>query len=171
MMKESQRQNRMRRSSFVPDKDAKQNDTGADQRAQREQLSTNQEDRQDRMFYFVQDTWRATNKLTLSYGLRWDTWFPDYSLNAGQGGRYDVTDNLVRIPGVGGEVRRERSAGRDDGRAGERVHPREHSQPECERHTEESDAHQRAVAIPGHGLGGRGAAVYPDDNVFVDSHA
>ena len=66
------------------------------------QISTTQEDRQNRMFYFIQDTWRITPKLTLSYGLRWDTWFPDYSLNSGQGGRYDVTDNLVRIPGVGG---------------------------------------------------------------------
>ncbi len=66
------------------------------------QISTTQEDRQHRMFFFGQDTWRITSKLTLSYGLRWDTWFPDYSLHAGQGGRYDVTDNLVRIPGVGG---------------------------------------------------------------------
>ena len=66
------------------------------------QISTNQEDRQRRMFLFAQDTWRITPKLTLSYGLRWDTWFPDYSLNAGQGGRYDVTNNLVYIPGVGG---------------------------------------------------------------------
>ena len=66
------------------------------------QISTNQEDRQNRMFYFVQDTWRITHKLTLSYGLRWDTWFPDYSLNPGQGGRYDVTTNTVLIPGVGG---------------------------------------------------------------------
>ena len=66
------------------------------------QVSTTQEDRQNRVFFFAQDTWRITSKLTLSYGIRWDTWFPDYSLNAGQGGRYDVTDNLVRIPGVGG---------------------------------------------------------------------
>ncbi|HXJ39588.1 MAG TPA: TonB-dependent receptor [Bryobacteraceae bacterium] len=66
------------------------------------QLSTTQEDRQNRMFFFVQDTWRATRKLTLSFGLRWDTWFPDFSLNSGQGGRYDVTNNIVYIPGVGG---------------------------------------------------------------------
>ncbi|PYT35630.1 MAG: hypothetical protein DMG58_01525 [Acidobacteria bacterium] len=66
------------------------------------QISTTQEDRQNRMFYFAQDTWRVTPKLTLSYGVRWDSWFPDYSLNSGQGGRYDVTDNLVRIPGIGG---------------------------------------------------------------------
>jgi len=66
------------------------------------QISTTQQDRQNRMGYFVQDTWRVTPKLTLTYGLRWDVWFPDYSLNAGQGGRYDVTTNTVLIPGVGG---------------------------------------------------------------------
>ena len=66
------------------------------------QISTNQEDRQNRLFFFAQDKWRITPKLTLSYGLRWDTWFPDYSLNAGQGGRYEVTTNTVFIPGVGG---------------------------------------------------------------------
>src|SRR5438874_13121503 len=32
MMKESQRQNRMRRSSFMPDKDGKKNDSGANER-------------------------------------------------------------------------------------------------------------------------------------------
>src|SRR5579883_954811 len=67
-----------------------------------QQISTNQEDRQNRMFYFVQDTWRVTPKLTLNLGVRWDVWFPDFSLNAGQGGRYDVTNNIVYIPGVGG---------------------------------------------------------------------
>lgn len=66
------------------------------------QVSTNQEDRQNRMFFFVQDKWRITPKLTLTYGLRWDTWFPDYSLHSGQGGRYEVTNNTVYIPGVGG---------------------------------------------------------------------
>jgi hypothetical protein len=69
------------------------------------QVSTNQEDRQNRMFYFVQDTWRVTQKLTLNIGLRWDVWFPDFSLNAGQGGRYDVATNIVYIPGVGGVSR------------------------------------------------------------------
>ena len=65
------------------------------------QVSTNQQDRQKRMFYYAQDTWRMTHKLTLSYGVRWDTWFPDTSLHAGQGGRYDIADNLVYIPGIG----------------------------------------------------------------------
>jgi hypothetical protein len=67
-----------------------------------QQISTDQQDRQNRMFYYAQDTWRVTPKLTLSYGLRWDVWFPDFSKNSGQGGRYDVTDNIVYIPGIGG---------------------------------------------------------------------
>ncbi|HEV2499841.1 MAG TPA: carboxypeptidase regulatory-like domain-containing protein [Terriglobia bacterium] len=66
------------------------------------QISTNQQDRQKRMFYFAQDTWRITPKLTLNYGLRWDTWFADTSLHPGQGGRYDISNNTVYIPGVGG---------------------------------------------------------------------
>jgi hypothetical protein len=66
------------------------------------QISTNQRDLQWSMYYYGSDTWRITNKLTLNYGLRWDTWFADRSLHSGQGGRYDATDNLVRIPGVGG---------------------------------------------------------------------
>lgn len=53
----------------------------------------------------MQDTWRVTQKLTVTLGVRWDTWFPDFSLNAGQGGRYDVTNNIVYIPGVGGVSR------------------------------------------------------------------
>jgi hypothetical protein len=63
---------------------------------------TNMEDMQWRMFYFVQDTWRVNSKLTLSLGVRWDTWFPNQSINEGQGSRYDVTTNSVIIAGVGG---------------------------------------------------------------------
>jgi hypothetical protein len=66
------------------------------------QISTSQQDLQWSMYYYVEDIWHITPKLTLDYGLRWDTWFADRSLNKGQGGRYDGTDNLVRIPGVGG---------------------------------------------------------------------
>ena len=60
------------------------------------------EDMQWRMFYFAQDTWRITPKLTMSLGLRWDTWFPNQSINEGQGSRYDVVTNSVIIAGVGG---------------------------------------------------------------------
>lgn len=66
------------------------------------QISTNQQDLQWSMYYYISDTWRLMRKLTLTYGLRWDTWFADRSLHTGQGGRYDVTTNTVYIPGVGG---------------------------------------------------------------------
>jgi Carboxypeptidase regulatory-like domain/TonB dependent receptor len=65
------------------------------------QISTDQQDVQWSMYYYLQDTWRITPKLTINYGLRWDTWFADTSLNSGQGGRYDVSTNTVYIPGVG----------------------------------------------------------------------
>lgn len=37
---------------------------------------TDAAERQTRMFYFGQDTWRMTPKLTLNYGLRWEIMFP-----------------------------------------------------------------------------------------------
>ncbi len=66
------------------------------------QVSTTQEDRQNRSFSFIQDTWRVNTKLTVNIGVRWDIWFPDYSLNAGQGGRFNEPNDTVYIPGVGG---------------------------------------------------------------------
>lgn len=66
------------------------------------ELISNPQDLQYRMFYYVQDIWRVTKSLTLNYGLRWDTWFPDSSMNKGIGGRYDISDNYVRIPGIDG---------------------------------------------------------------------
>jgi hypothetical protein len=60
------------------------------------------EDMQWRMYYFVQDQWRATRNLTISLGLRWDTWFPNFTRNAGQGSRYDVVTNDMILAGIGG---------------------------------------------------------------------
>ena len=65
------------------------------------QTATDAQDAQNRMFYFAQDTWRVTQSLTLSLGVRWDTWFPNYSVNRGQGSQYDVTTNTVVVAGVG----------------------------------------------------------------------
>ena len=37
--------------------------------------------------------------------MRWDTWFPNYSVNRGQGSQYDVTTNTVVVAGVGDNTR------------------------------------------------------------------
>ncbi len=66
------------------------------------QASATHEDRQWRMFYFAQDTWRVTRKLTLSLGVRWDTWFPNQVVKAGQGSRYDLTLDKYVVAGVAG---------------------------------------------------------------------
>ena len=65
-------------------------------------LSSNYEDLQWRMFYFFQDTWRVTRKLTLSLGVRWDTWFPNTTLRAGEGSRYDLYLDKYVVAGLGG---------------------------------------------------------------------
>jgi len=63
--------------------------------------TTNATDRQWRMFYYGQDTWRATPKLTLSYGLRWEVYFPE-SVNAkGNGGFYNIVQGIGRVAGYG----------------------------------------------------------------------
>ena len=40
--------------------------------------STNAAERQPRMFYYGEDSWRVTPKLTLNYGLRWEVYFPEH---------------------------------------------------------------------------------------------
>ncbi|HYU44785.1 MAG TPA: TonB-dependent receptor [Terriglobales bacterium] len=63
-------------------------------------------ERQKRWFFYGQDTWRATSKLTVNYGLRWEIYFPE-SVNAkGAGGFANITDlggtGAIRVAGVGG---------------------------------------------------------------------
>ena len=62
-------------------------------------------ERQKRWFFYGQDTWRATSKLTINYGLRWEIYFPE-SVNAkGNGGFANIVDNGgtggIRVAGVG----------------------------------------------------------------------
>jgi hypothetical protein len=62
-------------------------------------------ERQKRWFFYGQDTFRATSKLTLSYGLRWEIYFPE-SVNAkGNGGFANIVDNGghggIRVAGFG----------------------------------------------------------------------
>jgi hypothetical protein len=67
--------------------------------------STQPQDAQRYMAYYAQDTVRITARFTLSLGLRWDTWFPDYSLDPGDGGMYEVATNEVLVAGVGGNAK------------------------------------------------------------------
>jgi hypothetical protein len=60
------------------------------------------EDAQTQMGYFMQDIWRVRHNLTVNFGLRWDTWLPNVSVNPGEGGRYEVATNTYYVAGIGG---------------------------------------------------------------------
>lgn len=67
--------------------------------------ANNAAERQKRWFFYGQDTYRATPKLTLNYGLRWEIYFPE-SVNAkGNGGFANIVDNggtgVIRVGGFG----------------------------------------------------------------------
>jgi hypothetical protein len=66
--------------------------------------STNAAERQHRMFYYAQDTWRLTPKLTVNYGLRWEVYFPEYVNGKGQGGFTNINlgDGYDRVAGYNG---------------------------------------------------------------------
>ena len=59
-------------------------------------------ERQHRMFYYGQDTWRITPKLTLNYGLRWEVYFPEYVNGKDKGGFANLVQGLDRVAGEGG---------------------------------------------------------------------
>jgi len=59
-------------------------------------------EQQNRFFFFIQDTWRATRKLTLNYGLRWELWRPQTVNGVGQGGFVDKDTGEVLTAGVNG---------------------------------------------------------------------
>jgi outer membrane receptor protein involved in Fe transport len=64
--------------------------------------NTDARERQWRHFYYLQDTWRATPKLTLNYGLRLDMINPQTVNEAGNGGWLDLTTGEIQVGGVGG---------------------------------------------------------------------
>lgn len=59
-------------------------------------------ERQHRMFYYGQDSWRITPKLTLNYGLRWEVYFPEYVNGKDKGGFANLVQGLDRVAGEGG---------------------------------------------------------------------
>src|SRR5262245_57333979 len=64
--------------------------------------STDARERQWRHFYYGQDTWRVTPKLTVAYGLRLDVINPQTVNDPGNGGFVDTTTGEVIVAGAGG---------------------------------------------------------------------
>src|SRR5882724_8221898 len=64
--------------------------------------SLNAAERQKRTFFYGQDSWRVSNKFTLSYGVRWEMYFPETVNGKGNGGFANLDDGLIRVAGYGG---------------------------------------------------------------------
>ncbi len=56
---------------------------------------------QNRYFFYGQDTWRATHKLTLNYGLRWEIYTPESVSGKGAGGFAVLPEGVLRVSGYG----------------------------------------------------------------------
>jgi hypothetical protein len=64
--------------------------------------STNAAERQKRFFWYAQDEWRPSAKLTISLGLRWEMIFPESVNGPGNGATLNLNDGLIYVFGVGG---------------------------------------------------------------------
>ena len=63
--------------------------------------STNAKEFQKRDFFYAQDTWRPTEKLTVNYGLRYEMYFPE-SVNAkGNGALMHLNTGYLSVAGYG----------------------------------------------------------------------
>jgi outer membrane receptor protein involved in Fe transport len=56
-------------------------------------------ERQTREFFYAQDTWRVTPKLTLNYGLRWEIYNPQTVTGKDKGGWLDITKGEMLVAG------------------------------------------------------------------------
>ena len=57
--------------------------------------------RQTRLFFYGQDSWRVTRKLTLNYGLRYENYLPQTAAHPGGAGSFDPNTGEVLVAGVG----------------------------------------------------------------------
>src|SRR5205823_6000385 len=56
---------------------------------------------QKRTFFYGEDTWRFSEKLTISYGLRWEIYFPETVNLKGGGGFATLEDGAYRVADFG----------------------------------------------------------------------
>ena len=65
--------------------------------------SLNAAERQRRWFFYGQDTYRVTSKLTFNYGVRWEIYFPETVNATGNGGFASIAPGtgFIRVAGVG----------------------------------------------------------------------
>lgn len=64
--------------------------------------STNAQERQKRFFWYGQDEWRVTPKLTATLGLRWEMVFPETVNAPGNGSTLNLSNGLMYVFGEGG---------------------------------------------------------------------
>ncbi len=55
---------------------------------------------QNRLFLYVQDTWRYNPKLTLNYGVRWENYFPE-RVASNQGALFNLATGNLQVAGQG----------------------------------------------------------------------
>jgi hypothetical protein len=61
--------------------------------------------RQTRLFFYGQDAWRVTSKLTITYGLRYENYLPQVAAKPGSAGTFDPATGEVVVAGFGGVPR------------------------------------------------------------------
>jgi hypothetical protein len=59
------------------------------------------EERQKRLFWYGQDEWRPTQKLTVTYGVRWEMVFPETVNGPGNGAELNLNTGVLDVFGTG----------------------------------------------------------------------
>jgi hypothetical protein len=58
-------------------------------------------ERQKRWFFYGQDSWRVSPKFTMTYGLRWEIYFPESVNGKDNGGFANLDQGVIRVAGNG----------------------------------------------------------------------
>jgi hypothetical protein len=58
-------------------------------------------ERQKRWFFYGQDSWRVSPRFTITYGLRWEIYFPESVNGKNNGGFANLDQGVIRVAGEG----------------------------------------------------------------------